>query len=76
MTSNPEEIVQLELFISARALKDLDVFSKSDPYVKVYFKKAPNQPWTFLGKTETVDNCLNPNFQKTFVVDYFFETRQ
>ena len=70
--SNPEETVQLELFISARALKDLDVFSKSDPYVKVYFKRAPNLPWAFLGKTETVDNNLNPNFQKTFVLDYFF----
>jgi len=49
--TNPEEIVQLEIFISARALKDLDIFSKSDPYVKVYFKKAANQPWIYLGKT-------------------------
>lgn len=46
-----EELVQLEIFVSARGLYDMDVFSKSDPYVKVYFKRAPTQPWTLLGRT-------------------------
>jgi Ca2+-dependent lipid-binding protein len=54
----------------------MDIFSKSDPYVKVYFKKAPNQPFLFIGKTETIDNNLNPNFKKSFFVDYIFETQQ
>ncbi len=54
----------------------MDVFSKSDPYVKVYFKRAPNQPFFLLGRTETIDNNLNPNFKKSFLVDYIFEARQ
>ena len=54
----------------------MDVFSKSDPYVKVYFKRVPNQPWAYLGRTQTIDNNLNPNFTKSFVVQYVFEARQ
>jgi len=50
----------------------MDVFSKSDPYVKVFFKSGPNHQWTFIGRTETIDNTLNPNFKKSFVVDYIF----
>ena len=71
-----EEVMRLELFISARGLYDMDVFSKSDPYVKVYFKRSPTQPWSFMGRTETIDNNLNPNFHKSFQVDYIFEARQ
>lgn len=63
---------KLELFISARGLYDMDVFSKSDPYVKVFFKKSPKMPFAVLGRTETVDNNLNPNFKKSFIVDYIF----
>lgn len=66
------DLVQLELFVSARGLCDMDVFSKSDPYVKVFFKSGPGNQWTFIGRTETVDNNLNPNFKKSFVVDYIF----
>lgn len=54
----------------------MDVFSKSDPYVKVYFKRMPSQPWVLVGRTETIDNNLNPNFKKSFLVDYVFEARQ
>ena len=45
------DTVRLEIFISARGLLDMDVFSKSDPYVKVFFKRVPNQPWANLGRT-------------------------
>ena len=30
---------EIELYISCRKLKDLDTFSKSDPYVIVYMEK-------------------------------------
>jgi hypothetical protein len=33
---------KIELFLNARGLGDLDFFSKSDPYVKVFFKRHPN----------------------------------
>jgi hypothetical protein len=53
----------------------MDIFSKSDPYVKVSFKK-PNGQWQLLGRTETIDNNLNPNFKKSFLLNYVFEARQ
>jgi Ca2+-dependent lipid-binding protein len=53
----------------------MDIFSKSDPYVKVYSKKVNGQ-WQLLGRTETVDNNLNPNFRKSFCLNYIFEARQ
>jgi hypothetical protein len=54
----------------------MDIFSKSDPYVRVYYKKINNPNWILLGRTETVDNNLNPNFQRSFLFDYIFESRQ
>jgi hypothetical protein len=41
----------VELFLSGRNLLDMDVFSKSDPYVKVFFRVSPNQPERLLGRT-------------------------
>jgi hypothetical protein len=41
----------VELFLSGRNLLDMDVFSKSDPYIKVYFRPAPNQQDHLLGRT-------------------------
>lgn len=29
-----------------------------------------------LGRTETVKDNLNPNFSKSFIIDYIFESRQ
>jgi hypothetical protein len=63
---------KIELFLNARGLGDMDFFSKSDPYVKVYFKRHPNENIMFMGRTETIMNDLNPNFTKSFIVDYIF----
>ncbi|CAD8153532.1 unnamed protein product [Paramecium octaurelia] len=65
---------QIEIFISGRQLKDLDYFSKSDPFVIVYIKT--NNQWIKIGNTETISNNLNPNFKRTFQLDYVFETVQ
>lgn len=67
---------KVEIYLSARNLLDMDFFSKSDPYVKVFFKRAPNQKQFYLGKTETVQNNLNPNFTTSFKMDYIFEAHQ
>lgn len=67
----------MEIFLNGRGLGDLDFFSKSDPYVKVYFeRKAVGGQWNLIGRTETIDNDLNPNWKKTFVLDYVFESTQ
>jgi hypothetical protein len=42
---------RVELYLSCRNLLDMDVFSKSDPYIKVYFRVGPNQMEKCLGKT-------------------------
>ena len=42
----------IELFIAGRQLKDLDYMSKSDPYVKVSYKRDFNEKnYCFIGKT-------------------------
>lgn len=53
-----EPFSQVELSISCTNLKDLDHFSKSDPAVFLYEKK--NTDWIKVGRTEVVDNNLNP----------------
>lgn len=62
--------------MNGRGLGDLDFFSKSDPYVKVSFRRHPTENMMTIGRTETIMNDLNPNFNKSFVIDYIFETRQ
>uniref|UniRef100_A0A8C5F8N5 Copine VIII n=1 Tax=Gadus morhua TaxID=8049 RepID=A0A8C5F8N5_GADMO len=54
---------KVELTVSCRNLLDRDTFSKSDPS-KQY------------GRTEVIDNTLNPDFVHKFIMDYFFEERQ
>lgn len=53
-----EPFSQVELSISCNRLKDLDHFSKSDPAVFLYEKKL--NEWIKLGRTEVIDNNLNP----------------
>ena len=53
-----EPFSQVELSISCSRLKDLDHFSKSDPAVFLYEKKG--HEWIKLGRTEVIDNNLNP----------------
>jgi len=68
---------KIEIYLSCRNLKDLDVFSKSDPYVRISYRRDFLQKqYSLLGRTETIANNLNPNFVKTFTLDYIFESRQ
>uniref|UniRef100_F7ED67 Copine family member IX n=1 Tax=Xenopus tropicalis TaxID=8364 RepID=F7ED67_XENTR len=62
---------RVELTVSCRNLLDKDTFSKSDPsnnYLIFKFKQ--------FGRTEVIDNSLNPDFVRKFVLDYFFEEKQ
>ncbi len=43
---------KIEIFLSGRSLCDMDVFSKSDPYVKILFKRNFNvKSFEFIGRT-------------------------
>ncbi|CAD8090802.1 unnamed protein product [Paramecium primaurelia] len=65
---------KLELFISCRGLANMDTFSKSDPYVIMYVKR--NNQWSEVGRTEIIKDNLNPNFSKSFIIEYYFECQQ
>ena len=72
IASSPSEMVSL--FFSCKKLKDKDTFSKSDPFLRVYRLEAGTRQ--LLGETEVVKNNLNPDFETSFDVEYFFEKRQ
>lgn len=69
-----DAVSKVELSVSCSNLKDMDVFSKSDPVVFLYEKRG--KEWQKIGRTEVIDNNLNPKFSKTFVVDFRFEEVQ
>jgi len=74
MVSATSMSMQVNLFVSGRKLKDLDTFSKSDPQCRLYEKR--NNQWHLIGKTECINNNLNPDFATSFTVAYFFEKVQ
>uniref|UniRef100_A0A3Q1AW48 C2 domain-containing protein n=1 Tax=Amphiprion ocellaris TaxID=80972 RepID=A0A3Q1AW48_AMPOC len=55
---------KVEITVSCRDLLDRDTFSKSDP-----------RKFSF-GRTEVIDNTLNPDFVRKYILDYFFEEKQ
>jgi C2 domain len=65
--------MQVQLYISCRKLKDLDVFSKSDPQVRIYEFIPQLNNWRMIAKTETISNNLNPDFKASIVLGYAFE---
>ncbi|XP_042255462.1 copine-3-like isoform X1 [Thunnus thynnus] len=68
-------VTKVELTVSCDNLLDKDIGSKSDPLCVLLMNSAESQ-WYELGRTEKVQNCLNPKFAKKFVIDYYFEIVQ
>uniref|UniRef100_A0A8D3DA61 Copine family member 9 n=1 Tax=Scophthalmus maximus TaxID=52904 RepID=A0A8D3DA61_SCOMX len=79
---------KIEVTVSCRNLLDMDTFSKSDPgncclrHIHPFYE---NQYPGYLihhtthhsfGRTEVIDNTLNPDFVRKFVLDFFFEEKQ
>uniref|UniRef100_A0A8B9LNK6 Copine Vb n=1 Tax=Astyanax mexicanus TaxID=7994 RepID=A0A8B9LNK6_ASTMX len=69
---------KVEITVSCRNLLDKDTFSKSDPseYHFIFFYTLN---WPLIRKrqlTEVIDNTLNPDFVRKFILDYFFEEKQ
>uniref|UniRef100_A0A8C4QMF6 Copine Va n=1 Tax=Eptatretus burgeri TaxID=7764 RepID=A0A8C4QMF6_EPTBU len=42
----------------------------------MYLEDTHTHEWTEYGRTEVIDNTLNPDFVRKFVTDYLFEERQ
>ena len=47
--------------------------SKSDPQVEVWVRDRTKPNYVLIGKTEVVNNNLNPDFSKYIECDYYFE---
>ena len=54
----------------------MDIAGKSDPYAFLYVKGEKDKKWVRLGRTATMQNNLNPAFDKIFEVNYLFERNQ
>ncbi|XP_054837715.1 copine-5 [Eublepharis macularius] len=67
---------KVELTVSCRNLLDKDTFSKSDPLCVLYTQGIESKQWREFGRTEVIDNTLNPDFVRKFILDYFFEEKQ
>lgn len=65
----PKERYTLEIFLAARNLANLDLFSKSDPFCIVDYE-LQGEPKIRIGETEVIENNLNPTWEKTFTIDY------
>ena len=66
----------IELSIRGKDLADMDIFSKSDPFCVLYIKDVKTGGWICVDRTETIDNTLDPEWEKKFILQYKFEERQ
>ena len=53
-----ETFSKVDISVTCQNLKDLDYFSKSDPCVFLF--EYLNRSWAKIGRTEVIDNNLNP----------------
>jgi hypothetical protein len=66
---------RVRLYFRGETLRDMDTFSKSDPYVVLYHC-VKGAMGGCLGRTEVRKDDLNPVFESHIDVDYYFETKQ
>uniref|UniRef100_A0A3B4FF91 Copine family member 9 n=1 Tax=Pundamilia nyererei TaxID=303518 RepID=A0A3B4FF91_9CICH len=68
---------KIEITVSCRNLLDMDTFSKSDPgNCLLSHTDSSHSSFICFGRTEVIDNTLNPDFVRKFVLDFFFEEKQ
>lgn len=67
---------QIEMTLSCVNLLNKDVLSKSDPYCVVLMKESWQDRFFEIGRTERIDDNLNPEWVKKFIISYNFETVQ
>uniref|UniRef100_A0A3B3S3P4 Copine 5 n=1 Tax=Paramormyrops kingsleyae TaxID=1676925 RepID=A0A3B3S3P4_9TELE len=46
------------------------------PVCVLYTQEAETKQWKEFGRTEVIDNTLNPDFVQKYILDYFFEEKQ
>lgn len=69
--------LKVQLFISCRDLVNVDYVGKTDSLVALYTKHDLRKgKWSKTDCTEVMPNNLNPDFQKSFILYYYFEKHQ
>ena len=67
---------EIQLIFCARKLENVDgIFDKSDPQATLY-EQLPETRWAEVGKTELIQNDLNPNFSLPVILNYTPEKNQ
>lgn len=67
---------QIEMTISCKNLLNTDITSKSDPICLLFMKESWQNEYQSVGRTEQINDCLDPQFVKKFILSYSFETVQ
>lgn len=67
---------QIEITLSCRNLINADVISKSDPYCVISLQEPCQKGYFEIARTETIDDNLNPEWEKKLILNYNFETIQ
>ena len=70
--SQISDTIKVQIFLSCRKLKDVETFSNSDPFIEVFQKRSSGQ-WVKMGQTEVIWDNLNPDFIRSFTLNYYFE---
>ncbi|KAI6662043.1 Copine-8-like [Oopsacas minuta] len=80
VTSYPQTIQPhtslVEISISCLGLKKMDILSKSDPIATLFLRDTATNKLTEIGRTEVIQDCSDPQFQKTFILSYYFHIEQ
>jgi len=66
----------VQISISCSGLRALDKFSHSDPLCVLYSKSGIRGDWVEEGRTESVKNTGDPEWQKSFNLKYYFHQKQ
>ena len=57
-------------------LISVDFGGESDPYAILFMKAEKDKNWRKLGQTETLNNNMSPQWQTSFMINYYFEKNQ
>jgi len=69
------ELNRVIIYIKCKDLPKMDIGSLTDPCVKVFIRETREElpEWNFLGMTEVKNNTLNPDFETSFTINFYFE---
>uniref|UniRef100_A0A674EAI0 Copine family member 9 n=1 Tax=Salmo trutta TaxID=8032 RepID=A0A674EAI0_SALTR len=67
---------KIEVTVSCSSLMAFFLLFSFYAVVVLYVQGIGTKEWMEFGRTEVIDNTLNPNFVRKFFLDFFFEEKQ